>query len=236
MLAALPLVRSGFRLPHTPSSPFGSQHLERPHRLGTPLFKTVRTLRWGQYPPPQANPPENDDIELQNRANPSPGKAVEEKSPGTDFYSEGSEGRWKNQAGRHSSCFFDRQLDYTRNFSPHRSSPSAALIGGHPVNGNEVGYLGWSVSIGRSVLTPDAYFTSSTPRSILTRSWELVVHLAGRPKDPSFVRSLQSVEGQVSVIRTCTSEKWAKRPKRGRGPHTSVSIGLSYGGGSKVCF
>lgn len=110
------------------------------------------------------------------------------------------------------------------------------LIGGCHVNGTEVGYLGWSVSIGRSVLTPDAYFTSSTPRSILTRSGELVVHLAGRPKDPSFVRSLQSVEGQVSAIRTCTSEKWAKRAKWGRGPHTSVSIGLSYGGGSKVCF
>ena len=85
-------------------------------------------------------------------------------------------------------------------------------------------------------LTPDTYFTSSTPKSILTWSRELVVHLAGRPKDPSFIWSLQSVEGQVSGIWTCTSEKWGKWAKQGWGLHTSVLVGLSYGGGSKVCF
>ena len=82
----------------------------------------------------------------------------------------------------------------------------------------------------------DAYFTFSTPRSILTKSGEVAVHLAGRPNDPTFVHSLQSVEAQVFNVYSCTSEKWAKWAKWGRGPHTAISVGLSYGGGNKVCF
>jgi uncharacterized protein YyaL (SSP411 family) len=66
-------------------------------------------------------------------------------------------------------------------------------------------------------LTSDAYFTFSTPRSILTKSGEVVVHLAERPNDPTFIYSLQSVEAQVSNVRSCTSEKWAKRAKWAKG-------------------
>jgi hypothetical protein len=62
--------------------------------------------------------------------------------------------------------------------------------------------------------TPDACFSFSTPRSILTQSEELVVHLAGRPKNPCFNQSLQSVKGQVSTVQICTSEKWAKQAKQ----------------------
>lgn len=84
--------------------------------------------------------------------------------------------------------------------------------------------------------TPGADDSCSTPKPILTRSKELIAHLAGRPKDPSFVGSLQSLEGQMELSQPLVSaERWAKRAKDGRGNHPSVSVGLSHGGGSKVC-
>ena len=87
----------------------------------------------------------------------------------------------------------------------------------------------------RRSLTPGTNFSFSTPKPILTRSGELVAHLAGRPKDPSFVCSLQSLEGLMDAA--CPSvipERWAKRVDDSRGSHTAVSMGLSLGGGSTV--
>ncbi|KAF9786616.1 hypothetical protein BJ322DRAFT_1003890, partial [Thelephora terrestris] len=68
---------------------------------------------------------------------------------------------------------------------------------------------------------------------ILTRSKELVALLAGRPNDASFVDSLRDLEGKMDAANKCTPEKWAKRKRDGRGHHVAVSMGLSYGGGSK---
>ena len=38
----------------------------------------------------------------------------------------------------------------------------------------------------------------------------------------------------MDAANKCTPEKWAKRKRDGRGHHVAVSMGLSYGGGSKV--
>lgn len=83
--------------------------------------------------------------------------------------------------------------------------------------------------------TPVSHNSFSTTKPILTGSKELIALLAGRPKDPSYKDSLQDLEGKMDTASECTSEKWAQRKRNSRGKHDAVSVGLSYGGGSKVC-
>ena len=68
------------------------------------------------------------------------------------------------------------------------------------------------------------------PKPILTQSGKLVIHLAGRPSDPSFVQSLQNLEEEMDLASPFVSAKqWAKRTKDGHGDHPVVSVGLSLG-------
>ena len=83
----------------------------------------------------------------------------------------------------------------------------------------------------------DAHFNFSTPTPILTRSRELIAHLAGRPTGDDFTQSLQSLEKEMElaspfVVVEHWVEKTQAKDKAGRGKHPAVSVGLSLGGGS----
>ena len=122
LLITLLIIWSEFHLLPPHSSPFGFWCLELLHHLKTPLFKTVQTPQGGNPLCPRPTLPKTTALNSKIRWTQSPGEVVEEKSPSKNFNLEKSEGRCKNQAGCYSSCLFDCQLDYTWDFSLHRSS------------------------------------------------------------------------------------------------------------------
>jgi hypothetical protein len=79
-------------------------------------------------------------------------------------------------------------------------------------------------------LTPP---TCSKTVPILGSKQEVLVLLAGRPSDPSYVEDLKDLEGNMHVVRLQLHFPQEHQNHR-RGAYPTKSTGISYGGGSKV--
>jgi hypothetical protein len=71
---------------------------------------------------------------------------------------------------------------------------------------------------------------SSTPTPILANGGEVMILLAGRPDDPSYVEDLKGLDSNVGSSFTFRG----KLKKHRRGTYRSVSTGITLGGGSMV--
>jgi hypothetical protein len=71
---------------------------------------------------------------------------------------------------------------------------------------------------------------SSTPTPILANGGEILVLLAGRPNDPSYVEDLEGLDSNIDSSFTFRGEV----KKHRRGTYRSVSTGITLGGGSTV--
>jgi len=68
---------------------------------------------------------------------------------------------------------------------------------------------------------------------VITRGGEVVVLLAGKPKDVSYEESLRALE--VSIIDSGERFKFSARQRENRrGDYLAISTGVSIGSGSRV--
>jgi hypothetical protein len=78
-------------------------------------------------------------------------------------------------------------------------------------------------------------FPLSSPMSIWSDDGALIVHLAGRPKDPKYPETLCSFEGGLDGAGG-RFHFTGRLGENRRGNYRAISTGITHGGGSKVCF